>query len=94
MFWRHASYAGAVVGLGGGLLIQIALALGLWAADAKLHWLYAGAIAQVLTRSCSSSPFPWARPRPPLGKCNRSSGVPPGFAPPATPAPGGVGGGA
>ena len=49
IFWRRTSYAGAIAGLGGGLLIQIALALGLWFAGARLHWLYVGAIAQALT---------------------------------------------
>ncbi|MBL9215907.1 MAG: sodium/solute symporter [Opitutaceae bacterium] len=49
ILWRRTSYAGAVAGLVGGLLIQIALAVGLWATGAKLHWLYVGAIAQVIT---------------------------------------------
>ncbi|MCI0538498.1 MAG: sodium/solute symporter [Verrucomicrobiales bacterium] len=49
IFWRRTNYAGAIAGLGGGLLIQIALAVVLWAAGSKLHWLYVGAIAQVLT---------------------------------------------
>jgi SSS family solute:Na+ symporter len=39
IFWRRTSYAGAIAGLGGGLFIQIALALGLWAVGSKLHWL-------------------------------------------------------
>src|SRR6185436_14122496 len=46
IFWRRTSYAGAIAGLGGGLLIQIALAVGLWSVGSKLHWLYVGAIAQ------------------------------------------------
>jgi SSS family solute:Na+ symporter len=65
IFWRRTSYAGAIAGLGGGLLIQIALALGLWVAGAKLHWLYVGAIAQALTMLliiivslCSAPPTP------------------------------------
>jgi solute:Na+ symporter, SSS family len=49
IFWRRTSYAGAIAGLVGGLLIQIALAVGLWMAGSKLHWLYVGAIAQGLT---------------------------------------------
>ena len=49
IFWRRTSYAAAIAGLAGGLLIQIALALTLWAIGSKLHWLYVGAIAQVLT---------------------------------------------
>jgi SSS family solute:Na+ symporter len=47
--WRRTTYAGAVAGLVGGLAIQIALAVGLWAAGITLHWLYVGAIAQLLT---------------------------------------------
>jgi solute:Na+ symporter, SSS family len=48
-FWRKTTYAGAVAGLVGGLAVQIGLAVGLWAAGITLHWLYVGAIAQVLT---------------------------------------------
>src|SRR5436309_455698 len=39
----------AIAGLGGGLLIQIVLALLMWVCGSKLHWLYVGAIAQALT---------------------------------------------
>jgi SSS family solute:Na+ symporter len=49
IFWRRTSYAGAVAGLIGGVFIQIALAVSLLAAGIHLHWLYVGAIAQVLT---------------------------------------------
>lgn len=49
LFWSRASYAGAVTGLVGGLVIQIGLGAGLWATGVTLHWLYVGAIAQVLT---------------------------------------------
>lgn len=49
IFWRRTSYAGAIAGLVGGLLIQIALALALWAGGSTLHWLYVGAIAQAFT---------------------------------------------
>ncbi len=49
MFWRRANYAGAVAGLVGGLAIQMALVGGLWASGVTLHWLYVGAIAEVLT---------------------------------------------
>jgi SSS family solute:Na+ symporter len=49
MFWRRTSYAGAVAGLGGGFVILITLAIGLWATGLTLHWLYVGAIAQALT---------------------------------------------
>lgn len=49
LFWRRTNYAGAIAGLAGGLLIQIGLAVALWAAGSTLHWLYVGALAQVLT---------------------------------------------
>lgn len=49
IFWKRANYAGAVAGLTGGVIIQIALGAFLLAADITLHWLYAGAIAEVLT---------------------------------------------
>ena len=49
MFWRRTNYTGAIAGLGGGLLIQIVLALLMWVCGSKLHWLYVGAIAQALT---------------------------------------------
>lgn len=49
IFWRRTNYAGAVAGLAGGVLIQVGLALALWASSSSLHWLYVGAIAQALT---------------------------------------------
>ncbi|MFO1497762.1 MAG: sodium/solute symporter [Verrucomicrobiota bacterium] len=49
LFWRRTNYPGAIAGLAGGLAIQIALPLVLWASGVKLHWLYVGAIAQALT---------------------------------------------
>lgn len=49
IFWRRTNYAGAVAGLLGGLVIQISLALALWFSGSTLHWLYVGAIAEVLT---------------------------------------------
>jgi SSS family solute:Na+ symporter len=48
-FWRRASYGGAIAGLIGGLVIQVSLALGLWAGRSSLHWLYVGGLAQLLT---------------------------------------------
>jgi SSS family solute:Na+ symporter len=47
IFWRRTNYTGALAGLIGGVVIQIALAF--WAAGTTLHWLYVGAIAQALT---------------------------------------------
>ncbi len=49
LFWRRANYPGALAGLVGGLVIQIALAIAVWANGSTLHWLYVGAIAQALT---------------------------------------------
>lgn len=49
IFWRRVNYRAAVVGLLGGLVIQLALAFGLPAAGVDLHWLYVACIAQVLT---------------------------------------------
>ena len=49
MLWRRTSYTGAIAGLGGGLLIQIVLALVMWVCGSTLHWLYVGAVAQALT---------------------------------------------
>jgi len=49
IFWKRTSYVGAIVGLVGGLAIQIALAGVFWASGVALRWLYFGAIAQALT---------------------------------------------
>jgi len=49
LMWKRASYSGAVAGLIGGVIIQIVLAGALLALNINLHWLYVGAIAQVLT---------------------------------------------
>ena len=49
IFWPRTTYRGAIAGLVGGLLIQIALAIGVWVTGVQLHWLYVGAIAQGLT---------------------------------------------
>jgi SSS family solute:Na+ symporter len=48
IFWRRANYAGALAGLAGGLVIQIGLALLLWRTGSTLHWLYVGALAEIL----------------------------------------------
>ncbi|MGO9199188.1 MAG: SLC5 family protein [Limisphaerales bacterium] len=49
IIWKRINYPGALAGLVGGLVIQIGLALALWALDVRLNWLYIGSIAQVLT---------------------------------------------
>jgi SSS family solute:Na+ symporter len=49
VLWRRTNYAGALAGLVGGLIIQIGLALSLWALNVQLNWLYVGSIAQGLT---------------------------------------------
>jgi len=49
ILWKRTNYAGAMAGLLGGLVIQIGLAVALWAMGIELNWLYVGSIAQVLT---------------------------------------------
>lgn len=49
IFWKRTSYHGAIAGLIGGIVIQIALAIALWASGITINWLYVGAIAQALT---------------------------------------------
>ncbi|HTE22937.1 sodium:solute symporter family transporter [Flavitalea sp.] len=49
VLWKRTSYAGAIAGLIGGVVIQVALAVILFSLDITLHWLYVGAIAQALT---------------------------------------------
>lgn len=49
ILWKRTNYPGALAGLLGGLVIQIALALGLWALGIHVNWLYVGSIAQLLT---------------------------------------------
>ena len=49
VFWKRTNNAGAVAGLLGGVAIQLAIALVVSLMDIKLHWLYVGGIAQVLT---------------------------------------------
>lgn len=49
IFWKRASYIGAIAGLAGGLVIQIAVALVLYFLNVNLHWLYIAGIAEVLT---------------------------------------------
>lgn len=49
IFWKKTSYAGAIAGLIGGLIIQVTLAFMFYALDINIHWLYIGGIAEVLT---------------------------------------------
>jgi solute:Na+ symporter, SSS family len=49
LLWKRTNYPAALAGLLGGLVIQISLALALWALGVRLNWLYVGSIAQVLT---------------------------------------------
>lgn len=49
LFWKRASYAGAIAGLIGGVIIQIVLATSVLSLEINLHWLYVGSIAQGLT---------------------------------------------
>jgi solute:Na+ symporter, SSS family len=61
MFWKRTNWQGALFGIVGGLIIQIAVAVGLPAIGIKWHWSYNGAIAQVLVMigiAIVSSRFP------------------------------------
>jgi solute:Na+ symporter, SSS family len=49
ILWRRTNYPGALFGLIGGTLIQAAVVLAAYLADANLHWLYLASIAQVIT---------------------------------------------
>ena len=60
--WRRANYPGAVFGMIGGLLIQVSVAITVWAAGASLHWAYVGAIAQVLTLAGIVAVSLWTAP--------------------------------
>jgi SSS family solute:Na+ symporter len=49
VLWKRTNYAGGLFAVLGGLVIQIAIALGLPAMGYPLHWLYLAAIAQAIT---------------------------------------------
>lgn len=49
ILWKRTTYKAAVYGLIGGVVIQIILASIFWILQIELHWLYVGAIAEVLT---------------------------------------------
>jgi SSS family solute:Na+ symporter len=49
LLWRRANYAGALFGLVGGFAIQVAVVLVCVNRGIRIHWLYQGAIAQVIT---------------------------------------------
>jgi len=49
ILWRRANYAGALVGLIGGLIVTVSLALSLPAVGVNLHWFYVAALAQAIT---------------------------------------------
>jgi SSS family solute:Na+ symporter len=55
ILWKRTNYPAATAGLLGGLVIQISLAVGLWAAGITLNWLYVGSIAQVATMALIAS---------------------------------------
>ncbi len=48
ILWRRATYAAGIFCVVGGLIIQLAVAIGLPLAGIHLHWLYCGFIAQVI----------------------------------------------
>jgi SSS family solute:Na+ symporter len=49
IFWKRTNDKGAVVGLIGGVAIQLIIAAVVSLLEIKLHWLYTGGIAQILT---------------------------------------------
>ncbi|HXW14007.1 MAG TPA: hypothetical protein VEN79_05815, partial [Terriglobia bacterium] len=49
LLWKGANYAGAKFGLIGGIVIQTIVILTAWKLRLRLHWLYLGFIAQILT---------------------------------------------
>ncbi|GEP97551.1 SLC5 family protein [Chitinophaga cymbidii] len=49
LLWKRTTYAGAIAGLIGGVLIQLGLALLFYMLHIELNWLYVGAIAEALT---------------------------------------------
>ncbi len=51
ILWKRINYAGAVFGIVGGLLIQLAVALGAPLLGFSLHWIYTAFIAQVIIMS-------------------------------------------
>jgi SSS family solute:Na+ symporter len=65
ILWKRANYPGALAGLLGGLVIQIGLALALWAMDIRLNWLYVGSIAQLLTMALIVAVTLLTAPAPP-----------------------------
>jgi SSS family solute:Na+ symporter len=48
ILWKRTNYAGAVFGIVGGLVIQLAVAIGTPFLGFRLHWLYTAFIAQVI----------------------------------------------
>ena len=62
--WKRTNYAAAVVGLVGGLIIQIGLAAGLAGAGVKLNFLYVGGIAQFLTMILIAAVTLFTKPAP------------------------------
>ncbi len=47
-FWKRSNYAAGLFGIVGGIVIQVALVVGLHAWGIQLHWLYIAFIAQVI----------------------------------------------
>lgn len=70
IFWKRTSYKAAIYGLIGGVVIQIIIVLVFYFLDIELHWLYIGAIAEVLTIiliilvSLRSEPLPVVQTKP------------------------------
>jgi len=49
IFWKRTTYKAGIYGLVGGVIIQIAIVLIFFLLNIKMHWLYIGGIAEVLT---------------------------------------------
>lgn len=80
LLWKRTTYQAAVFGLVGGLLIQIAVAVGLPFLGVQLHWLYFAFIAEVLI-IIGMIIVSLLTPPPPREQWSRSCGRPP-FCPP------------
>ncbi len=80
-FWRRSNYAAGLFGIVGGILIQLALVVGLHQAGVQLHWLYTAFIAQVvimagmLVVSLLTEPPPRAQWEPFLWTPNLLKGI-------------------
>lgn len=49
LLWKRTHYPAAMIGLAAGLVVQLGLAAAVWKFQWKIHWLYLGGFAQLLT---------------------------------------------